>query len=107
MPSQGRNRAREAASGLPGSARRWNRVRNFRSPSGVRPPFPKIPKVREHVRMTLTNGEELLGCVFIEATTRIQDLLNNDAHFIPFIDDREALRLINKASILQVLPIDG
>lgn len=57
--------------------------------------------------MTLTNGEELLGYVFIEATSRIQDLLNSETHFIPFIDDDEALRLINKASIMQVRPIEG
>jgi hypothetical protein len=62
--------------------------------------------VREHVRMTLGNGEELVGHVFIEATSRIQDLLNNETSFIPFIDESEALRLINKAWIMQMQPVD-
>jgi hypothetical protein len=57
--------------------------------------------------MTLADGEELVGHVFIEATSRIQDLLNNETNFIPFIDESEALRLINKAWIMQMRPIDG
>ena len=82
-------------------------VRNFRSQAAAKLPLPKIPKVREHVEVKLTDGAELTGYVFIEATSRIQDLLNSTTQFIPFIDDEEALLLINKASIMQVRPFNG
>jgi len=36
----------------------------------------KIPKIREHAELTLSDGTHLVGHVFIDATSRIQDLLN-------------------------------
>ena len=36
----------------------------------------KIPKVREYAELTLTDGTVLSGYVFVDATARIQDLLN-------------------------------
>jgi hypothetical protein len=77
---------------------------NWTSPrqSGV-----KIPKVREHAQLTMTDGAVLTGYVFVEATSRIQDVLNGDTQFIPFIDDNEEILLLNKASIMKVRPFDS
>ena len=67
----------------------------------------KIPKVREHAQLTLTDGTVLTGYVFVEATSRIQDVLNGETQFIPFIDDKEEILLLNKASIMKVRPFDS
>ena len=82
-------------------------VRNFRSQAAAKQPLPRIPKVREYVQVKLTDGNVLTGYVFIEATSRIQDLLNSTTQFIPFIDENETILLINKASIMQVRPFDA
>jgi hypothetical protein len=39
----------------------------------------KIPKVSEYAELTLTDGTVLSGYVFVDATARIQDLLNDSA----------------------------
>ena len=75
--------------------------------AGSRPAGTKIPKVREHAQLTLTDGTVLTGYVFVEATSRIQDVLNSDTQFIPFIDDDEEILLLNKASIMKVRPYDS
>ena len=67
----------------------------------------KIPKVRENAHLTMTDGAVLTGYVFVEATSRIQDVLNSDTQFIPFIDDSEEILLLNKASIMKVRPFDS
>jgi len=70
------------------------------------PPIPKIPKVREHAEITLADGTFLKGYVFVEATSRIQDLLNEPNDFFPFIDDQEVVHLINKRHVARVKPFD-
>jgi hypothetical protein len=67
----------------------------------------KIPKVREHAQLTMTDGSILTGYVFVEATSRIQDVLNSETQFIPFIDDSDEILLLNKASIMKVRPYDS
>ena len=47
----------------------------------------KIPKVREHAQLTMTDGSILNGYMFVEATSRNQDVLIGEMQFIPFIDD--------------------
>jgi len=68
---------------------------------------PKIPKVREFAQIKMTDGEVLTGYVFVEATSRIQDVLNGAGQFIPFIDENEAVLLLNKSSIMQLKPFDA
>lgn len=46
----------------------------------------KVPKVREYAELKLSDGTVLSGYVFVDATARIQDLLNDEAAFMPFID---------------------
>ncbi len=69
--------------------------------------MPKIPKVREYVELTLGNDKVLKGYVFIDATSRIQDLLNTDQPFIAFVDETEKIHLLNKDWIKIVRPFDG
>ena len=59
---------------------------------------PKIPKVRQFAHVTLMNGIVMNGYVFVDATARIQDVLNSATQFIPFIDETEVLHLIKDGS---------
>lgn len=66
----------------------------------------KIPKVREYAEITLTDGTVMNGYVFVDATARIQDLLNGSDPFMPFIDSTETVHLINKGAIVRIQPFD-
>ncbi len=48
--------------------------------------FPKIPKVRVRADLELQGGSNTSGQVFVEATSRIRDLLNAPEPFFPLID---------------------
>ena len=69
--------------------------------------IPKIPKVREYAQIKMMDGAVLTGYVFVEATSRIQDVLNGPTQFIPFVDEDDAILLLNKASIMQLKPFDA
>jgi len=68
-----------------------------RNPGTWAPPnrsMPKITKIREYAQVKMSDGSILTGYVFVEATSRIQDVLNGATQFIPFIDENEVtLRL--------------
>ena len=66
----------------------------------------KVPKVREYAEITLTDGGVMTGYVFVEATSRIQDLLNEEPSFFPFIDKEERIHIVNKHMIVHVRPFD-
>ena len=66
----------------------------------------RVPKVREYAEIKLEEGQILTGYVFIDATMRIQDLLNGAERFFPFVDDSEEVHLINKAAVTKVRPFD-
>ncbi len=66
----------------------------------------KVPKVREYAEITLTDGTVLTGYVFVEASSRIQDLLNEQPAFFPFVDKEERIHLLNKQMIVHVRPFD-
>ena len=72
----------------------------------VRMPRPRVPKVKEYAVLTLGDATVLKGYVFIEATTRIQDLLNDPAPFFPFVDEDDQIHLINKHWVMRILPYD-
>ncbi len=69
--------------------------------------FPKVPKVREYAELRLFDGTVMTGYMFVEATARIQDVLNNGAPFFSFIDTEENVHLVNKSSVASVRPFDG
>jgi len=70
--------------------------------------FPKIPKVKEPVRIELLDGTALDGHMFIDATSRIQDVLNGDAQFFPFLvaagEAAAEITIINKRAVKTVKP---
>ena len=66
----------------------------------------KIPKVREYAELSLFDGTVMSGYVFVEATARIQDLLNDSAPFIPLIDGNEPVHLGNQQAIIRIQPFD-
>jgi hypothetical protein len=68
--------------------------------------FPKIPKVRVRADLRLRDGADMSGQVFVEATSRIQDLLNAPEPFFPFIDEAGIVHLINKNAVVQLTPYD-
>jgi hypothetical protein len=68
--------------------------------------FPKVPKVRVRADVSLQDGTQVAGQVFVEATTRIQDLLNAPEPFFPLIDEAGTVHLINKRSVVQLVPHD-
>ena len=55
----------------------------------------------------MMDGTVLTSYVFVEATSRIQDVLNGETQFVPFIDDSEEIPSQNKASIMKVRPYDS
>jgi len=70
--------------------------------------FPKIPKVREYAEIELADGTKMTGYMFIEATSRIQDILNDDKPYFAFAGEGEddGVVLINKAAVVRVRPFD-
>ncbi len=55
----------------------------------------------------MSDGSVMTGYVFVEATSRIQDVLNSATQFIPFVDENEVILLLNKASISHLRPFDA
>lgn len=68
--------------------------------------FPKIPKVREYAELELADGSKMTGYMFIEATARIQDVLNDGRAYFAFADEEDRVVLVNKAAIIRVRPFD-
>lgn len=68
--------------------------------------FPKVPKVRVNADVALQDGTQFRGQVFVEATSRIQDLMNSPEPFFPFVDEAGVVHLINKRSVVQLTPHD-
>ena len=68
--------------------------------------FPKVPKVRVHADVSLQDGTQFRGQVFVEATSRIQDVMNSPEPFFPFVDEGGTVHLINKSSVVQLTPHD-
>jgi hypothetical protein len=70
--------------------------------------FPKIPKIKEAVTIELMDGTVLVGHMFIDATSRIQDVLNGDSQFFPFQTAAAAgqseIAIINKGAVKTVRP---
>ncbi len=69
--------------------------------------MPKIPKVREYAQIKMSDGIVLTGYMFVDATARIQDVLNSVGDFLPFVDENEVILLLNKSSIVHVRPFDA
>ena len=70
----------------------------------ARQEIPRIPKVREYAQIELSDGSVMNGYVFVEATLRIQDLLNSATPFIPFVDECVAPPAIPIPKLMDIDP---
>ena len=68
--------------------------------------MPKIPKVREYAQIKMSDGVVLTDYMFVDATARIQDILNSANNSLPFMDGNEVISLLNKGLIIHVRPFD-
>ncbi|MBM3560171.1 MAG: hypothetical protein FJX53_09925 [Alphaproteobacteria bacterium] len=68
--------------------------------------YPQIPKVKIRADIALVDGTVLRGHVFLEVTTRVQDMLNAPIPFFPFVDEAGVVRLVHKVAIAQVRPYE-
>ena len=58
------------------------------------------------VELLLTGGTTFRANLFVHDMERVTDLLNDPRKFIPFEDVTGQIRLVNKESILTVIPAD-
>ena len=65
-----------------------------------------ITKQVIRVRLVLVDGSTLEGSLFLAATERLQDLLNDTKAFLPFRSADQSMLMINKGSISVCQPID-
>ena len=66
-----------------------------------------IPKIKEFAEIVLRDGTTLKGHVFIDVTSRMQDMLNAAPAFFPMVDVHDEVHLINKAAVIRMRPYDG
>lgn len=65
-----------------------------------------VPKIRVHAELFMIDGKHLKGEMFIEVTSRIQDVLNGESDFFPFVEESDGLMIVNKNSVERVVPLD-
>lgn len=66
-----------------------------------------IPKVKIETLILMTDGTELQGSVFIRATQRVLDLMNEPGLFFPISCSRTGeITLVNKSAINNIKPLD-
>jgi hypothetical protein len=66
----------------------WRRI--FRKSQGTR-----------YTELDLADDLRLTGYMFVEATSRIQDVLNNELAYFAVIDDQERVLIVNKAAAIR------
>ncbi len=59
------------------------------------------------VELLLDGGTTFRANLFVRDLERVNDLLNDPRKFIPFEDVTGQIRLVNKESILTVIPADS
>ncbi len=66
-----------------------------------------IPKVKVETLILRTDGTEMEGSVFIRATQRVLDLMNEPGMFFPISCARTGeITLVNKSAINNIKPLD-
>ncbi len=61
---------------------------------------------KTEVDLQCRDGITFRGHLYIDGMKRVNDLLNDERAFIPFMDISGKIRLINKNMIISVLPSD-
>ncbi len=59
---------------------------------------------KTEVELQCTDGITLRGNLYVDEMKRVNDLLNDERAFIPFMDISGRVRLVNKNLIISVLP---
>lgn len=66
-----------------------------------------VPKIKVESLILMTDGTQLHGNIFIQATQRVLDLMNDPARFFPLEDIRTGeITLVNKFAINNIKPLD-
>jgi len=66
-----------------------------------------VPKVKVDTLILMTDGTEIEGSVFIKATQRVLDLMNEPGQFFPVSCSRTGdITLVNKAAINNIKPLE-
>lgn len=65
-----------------------------------------VQKDPMEVLVRLTNGKTMRGFFFLGNAERVLDVLNDDRKFLPFMDIKDEIRLLNKARIDEIEPSD-
>lgn len=65
-----------------------------------------IPRIRRSVEITLVSGETLSSGLYLLANERVQDILNDERHFLPVDIAGKGIVLVGKTAIAQVRPLD-
>lgn len=66
----------------------------------------KIEKEKKAVAVALLNGKDHTGFMFVKKFQRVQDLLNDDRHFVPFLRDDGEFLMLNKRHLMTVKTLD-
>lgn len=66
----------------------------------------RIEKEKKAVAVVLINGKDHLGHMFVKKFQRVQDLLNDDRHFVPFLRDDGEFLMLNKRHLVTVKALD-
>ncbi len=67
---------------------------------------PMTVRVSIRAEVTLLDGTQLSGYLFVEQDSRVQDLLNDSRPFFPFVTDDDAVFIINKQTVTRVRAYD-
>ena len=63
-------------------------------------------KVKTEVELVLTDGTVLSGEMFMHADQRVLDIVNDDLKFVPFASFDGPVKVINKAMIAHITPVE-
>ena len=63
-----------------------------------------IRKAKVSVQLQMTDGVTMKGNVFINIDSRVLDLVNDSATFVPFEAEDGSIHLLNKFEILRLTP---
>ena len=63
-------------------------------------------KIKTEVELVLTDGTVLNGAMFMHADQRVLDLVNDERRFVPFSRFDGPVKVINKAMIAQITPVE-
>lgn len=67
---------------------------------------PMTVRVSIRAEVILLDGTRLSGYLFVEQDSRIQDLLNDERPFFPFVTDDDEVFIINKQTVTRVRAYD-